>query len=57
MIAIAWGAVPVCRVEASSLKVVSRIQWILLSMAPKCPCRRCARSGASALVEVRLVTP
>ena len=49
------GAVPVRRVEASSLKVVSRTQWILFSMAPQCPRRSSPSSGAVALSGARLV--
>jgi hypothetical protein len=36
MIAIACSAGPARRVDASSLKVVSRTQWVLFSMAPQC---------------------
>jgi hypothetical protein len=55
MIAIVCGAVPARRVEASSLKVVSRTQWVLFSMAPQWSRSSWARSGALALFVVRLV--
>ena len=37
MMAMVWGAVPVRRVDASSLNVTSRTQWTPFSMAPQCP--------------------
>ena len=44
-IAMAWGAVPVRRVEVSSLKVTSRTQWILFPMAPLVPAQEFSQLG------------